>query len=183
MADEDRELILGLKRRDVVSFEVIFEKYRRPVFSYIRGLVRDRALAEDCVQEVFLELVKNADRIDVARGVRGWLFRVARNKAVDAIRRNGRRALEGDEAVSSESIACSPDAEMIEKEGRVGLMKAISGLQDEEREIIMMRFFGGLTFAEAEQVSGISLNTLIWRCRRALKKLAKDLAADNSGRI
>lgn len=181
MADEDRALILGLKRGDMPSFEAIFEKYRRSVFAYVRGMIGDQALAEDCVQEVFLELVKNADRLDAARGVKGWLFRVARNRAVDMIRRHSREAEAGCGDDGGEGRVAAPDEELIKKEGRAGLMEAIAGLKEDEREIVMMRFFGGLTFAESEQISGVPLNTLIWRCRRALQKLEKHLVGKYSG--
>lgn len=178
MADEDRVLILGLKRGDMPSFQVLFEKYRRPVFAYVRGLIRDRGLAEDCVQEVFVELIKSADRIDAARGVKNWLFRVAHNRAVDMIRRQARETPEGADNIGFQGGA-SPDKQLMQKEGKAGLMNAIAGLKEDEREIVMLRFFGGLTFAEAEKISGVPLNTLIWRCRRALKKLEKRLAGSN----
>src|SRR5210317_2010923 len=90
MSVEDRPLIIGLKRGDMSAFESIFEKYRRAVFAYARGILHDDSLAEDCVQEVFFELVRKADTIDISRGVRGWLFRVARNRSIDVIRKRSR---------------------------------------------------------------------------------------------
>ena len=172
MAGEDRALILGLKRGDVGSFEKIFEKYRRVVFSYARGILRDEALAEDCVQETFLELVRKTESIDIARGVKGWLFRVARNKAIDVIRKRARE-VQTDRSDNRMDPRRGPDADMISIESSDSIMVAISKLKDTEREIVMMRFFGGLTFAEAESATGVPLNTLIWRCRSALTKLGK----------
>lgn len=171
MPAEDRAHILGLKRGDVGSFEQIFEKYRRPVFAYARGILKDEALAEDCVQETFLELVRKSESIDIARGVKGWLFRVARNRAIDALRKRSREVT-SDRSDHRADPGPGPDGDLISVEASESVMEAVSKLKDAEREIVMLRFFGGLTFAEAESATGIPLNTLIWRCRRALEKLA-----------
>ena len=174
MAAEDRVLIIGLKRGDMSSFEKIFEKYRRGVFAYVRGILRDDGLAEDCVQEVFLELARKAETIDIKRGVKGWLFRVARNRAIDSLRKRGKEVVTESHETEEESSA-GPD-EMLQKSERAEELKmAIAELNDAEREIVLMRFFGGLTFAQAEDATGVPLNTLIWRCRSALKKLGKKI--------
>lgn len=171
MDADDKALIMGLKRGDMHSFGQIFEKYRRAVFAYARRILGDDALAEDCVQDVFLELARRADTIDIARGVRGWLFRVARNRAVDMLRRRSRE-VGSDMADPGRDHGALPD-EAMEKSERAEQVRAeIARLSEAEQEIIVMRFFGGLTFAEAEEATGVPLNTLIWRCRRALEKLA-----------
>ena len=177
MAGEDRGLILGLKRGDMSSFEQLFEKYRRAVFAYARGILRDDGLAEDCVQAVFLELVRKADTIDIARGVKGWLFRVARNRAIDVVRKRSREVL-SEWVAEGPDDGDTPDERMISIEAGEGLMDAVAKLKETERDIVMMRFFGGLTFAEAEAATGVPLNTLIWRCRRALQKLGKVIKKD-----
>jgi len=170
MVADDKALIIGLKRGDMQSFGMIFEKYRRAVFAYTRGILGDSALAEDCVQEVFLELARKAESIDISRGVRGWLFRVARNRSVDMLRRRSREV--GQDVDLGEDPADHPDEELVKSERAAALSRAIGRLNEAEREIVVMRFFGGLTFAEAEEATGVPLNTLIWRCRRALEKLA-----------
>jgi RNA polymerase sigma-70 factor (ECF subfamily) len=171
MAGEDRSLILGLKRGDVPSFELLFDKYRRAVFAYVRGILRDDGLAEDCVQDVFLELVRKADSIDIKRGVKGWLFRVARNRSIDVLRRRGRE-VQSDELDRRRDEEPGPDAQLIASESAESVMEAVGMLKESERDIVMMRFFGDMTFAEAEAATGVPLNTLIWRCRRALGKLS-----------
>jgi RNA polymerase sigma-70 factor (ECF subfamily) len=171
MGADDKALIIGLKRGDMHSFGLIFEKYRRAVFAYARRILCDDALAEDCVQDVFLELARRADSIDIARGVKGWLFRVARNRAVDMLRRRSREA-GPEEADAGEDGGALPDEAMVKSERSACILSEIARLSKAEREIVVMRFFGGLTFAEAEEATGVPLNTLIWRCRRALEKLA-----------
>ena len=177
MADEDRSLILGLKRGDVGSFEKIFEKYRRAIFAYVRGILHDDALAEDCVQDVFLELIRKTDSIDISRGVKGWLFRVSRNRSIDVLRKRGRE-VQSEVTHLMEDDGEKPDAGIIRRESAETVMKAVAKLSEPERDIVMMRFFGGLTFAKAEEATGIPLNTLIWRCRRALQKLERILQRD-----
>jgi len=174
MAAEDRVLIIGLKRGDMPSFERIFEKYRRPVFAYVRGILNDESLAEDCVQDVFLELARKAESIDLKRGVKGWLFRVARNKAIDVLRKRSRE-VQSDQQDLRQDESATPEESAMSVERNAELKTAISELEEPEQEIVVMRFFGGLTFAEAEEATGIPLNTLIWRCRRALQKLSRKI--------
>ena len=178
MGADDKALIIGLKRGDMHSFGLIFEKYRRAVFAYARRMLRDESLAEDCVQDVFLELTRKADSIDIARGVRGWLFRVARNRAVDMMRKRSREA--GSETVDARpDTAVLPDEALVKSEAAEQIHNELARLSEAEREIVVMRFFGGLTFAEAEEATGVPLNTLIWRCRRALEKLAARLRRES----
>ncbi len=174
MVAEDRALIVGLKRGDMQCFQKIFEKYRRVLFAYVRGILHDDALAEDCVQDVFLELARKADSIDIKRGVKGWLFRVGRNRAIDRIRKRSRE-IQSESLVHAEESGQRPDDGLIAEEASQDLMRPIESLNEAEQDIVMMRFFGGLTFAEAEVATGIPLNTLIWRCRRALEKLRKKI--------
>lgn len=180
MAGEDTSLILGLKRGDMSSFTALFEKYRRLVFAYARGILRDDGLAEDCVQEVFLELVRKAETIDIGRGVKGWLFRVARNRSIDVLRKRSRET-QSDRVVDGPDSGRTPDEALMSSEAGAGLMNAVGSLKEEEREIVIMRFFGGLTFAEAENATGVPLNTLVWRCRRALGKLAGLIKKQDDG--
>ncbi len=174
MVAEDRVLIVGLKRGDMQCFQKIFEKYRRVLFAYLRGILHDDGLAEDCVQDVFLELARKADSIDIKRGVKGWLFRVGRNRAIDRIRKRSRE-VQSETAADAEDSGDRPDDDLIAAEASEGLMMAVRSLNEAEQDIVMMRFFGGLTFAEAEEATGVPLNTLIWRCRRALEKLRKKI--------
>src|SRR5688500_15027377 len=86
-AEDDREIIDRLTRRDPDALETIYNRYGKLVFSVILRVVRDSAIAEDLTQETFLRVWNRVQAFDVERGKFGaWLLAVARNRAIDYIR-------------------------------------------------------------------------------------------------
>jgi len=178
------ELESGLIRRvqdgDIGAFDALFEKYRRGILAYVFGMCGDRELAEDIVQECFVELVRRIRKIDPGRGAGGWLYRVARNRTVDCLRHRKFEILPGDEALAEqrETAGHAPvrtaAEEVIARESARGVRRALMELSRKERDVLALRFYGGLKFNEIAQVLGRPLGTVLWQARRSLGKL-KDI--------
>ncbi|MGA2987025.1 MAG: sigma-70 family RNA polymerase sigma factor [Terriglobia bacterium] len=84
--ESDLDLMLRVRDGDVASFEVLLRRYRLPLVSYFRRMVRDQGLAEDLAQEVFLRVYKSRERYQPEARFTTWLYRIATNLALNAIR-------------------------------------------------------------------------------------------------
>ncbi|MFO7871060.1 MAG: RNA polymerase sigma factor [Kiritimatiellia bacterium] len=177
----DGELVEGLQRGEEGAFDEVFHRYRRLVFAYLRGKTGDRHLAEDIVEETFIALVRNAARIDAARGVRGWLFRTARNRAVDALRqRQFETPVEDVYPAELPGKAVSPAERVVAGESAQLVRKALSDLPERERDLMILRFYGGLTFRETAHVLKRPLGTVLWQARKILGKLKAEMGRGKS---
>ena len=154
-----------LRSGSLEALEAIFLDLRTPVFTVLLRLVRNRELAEDLTQEVFLRLWQSPPGEDV-RSPRAWLFRVARNLGLDALRRPG--AAELPEQLPDQDFAEGVHA-------RLDLEAALAALPQREREIVTLHWNGGLRFREIADILELPLGTVLWRHSRAISALRERL--------
>ncbi|HMH48498.1 MAG TPA: RNA polymerase sigma factor [Solirubrobacteraceae bacterium] len=155
---------------DQPAFESLFRECAADVHGYAISLLGDRAAAEDVTALAFERLYRSRARLDRSRGTpRGWLFSIARNAALDELRRRRRQPLPGAEQ------QLSPDAELDEAiehtERRASLRAALLALPLREREVVLLKFHGQLTNGELARVLGISESNAGTRLNRALMRL------------
>src|SRR5262245_66270304 len=86
----DEDLLLRYVRGQTEAFDVLIYRYERELFGYLRRYLGDNALAEDVFQNTFLQLHLKSSHYEHGRPVRPWLYTIATNQAIDALRRNGR---------------------------------------------------------------------------------------------
>src|SRR5205823_4750861 len=130
-----------------VSFEQLYRSSRDDVFGYVAALLRDRGAAEDVTAAAFERAYRKRRRFDSRRGTaRAWLFGIARNAALDELRRRKRRAELPAEA--EDVLAPSPAAEVEHSARRDAVRAALDQLEPRERELVALRFFAGLSHAE-----------------------------------
>lgn len=154
-----------------LAFESLYRSNRDDVYAYVATLVRDRATAEDVTATAFERAYRRRASFDPRRGeARAWIFGIARNAALDELRRRKRRAsLSGDPA--DDAAAVESVAE--ESERRIALRQALDSLSGPDRELIALRFFAGLSMAEIGATLGITESNAGTRTHRALKKLRR----------
>ena len=167
MDEPDPAIVLAAKDGDVTAFEVIMRAYQAPVWRYLRHLVGDAGLAEDVTQETFVRVHRGIGTYDGRSRFSTWLFRVAHNTAVDAIRARDRRARR-DLAIPT-TIASSP-------EQAHELNAAIAHLARDLRESLLAVEVLGLTYAEAGRLLGAPAGTVKSRVHRAREQLLRWLA-------
>jgi RNA polymerase sigma-70 factor (ECF subfamily) len=139
-----------------------FDRHAAGLVLYARQWV-GREAAEDVVQEVFVKL---AGQKECPGNVRAWLLRSVRNGAIDALRMGKRRRVR--EERSGEARWFETRGEPVDVEG---LELAMKGLSAEEREIVILRIWGGATLEEIAEVMGIGVSTVHGRYRQALERL------------
>ena len=142
----------------------MFERHGRSVRQYLRALTGNAELAADLSQDVFLRVVRGADRYEARERERAWLFRIARNAVIDHRRRAAVRPVAAGEAME---VAQPPTQGMA-----ADLSHALAALPDAERETFLMAEVGGLTYAEiavALGLTGPAVRSAIYRARLALR--------------
>ncbi len=161
---------------DEPAFERLFRECASDVHGYAISLLGDRAGAEDVTALAFERLYRSRARLDRSRGTpRAWLFSIARNAALDELRRRGRRAVQ--DASDSEPVGVDKAAEALEHaERRATVQAALLALAPREREVVLLKFHGQLTNGELARVLHISESNAGTRVHRALASLRETCA-------
>jgi RNA polymerase sigma-70 factor (ECF subfamily) len=157
-------------REAELAFDRLYRSSRDDVYAYVASLVRDPAAAEEVTATAFERAYRKRSRFDPGRGEpRAWLFGIARNAALDELRRRGRQAELAAEPADLASAPAHASAEASER--RLTLSAALSGLEPRERELIALKFFAGLGNSEIAAVVGVSESNAGTRLHRAVTKL------------
>ena len=153
-----------------IAFDRLYRSSRDEVYAYVASMVRDRAAAEEVTATAFERAYRKRSRFDPGRGEpRAWLFGIARNAALDELRRRGRQA---ELAAEPADLLTAPAHESAEaSERRLALTAALATLAPRERELIALKYFAGLANAEIAQVLGLSESNAGTRLHRAVTKL------------
>lgn len=171
---EDERLNLALTqsaRGDSLAFAKLVQEHQGMVFSIAYHFLRDRALAEDLAQEVFLELFQNLDRIESSAHLTFWLRRVTANRCIDHSRKKvRRRELALDDAPEPAAHSGSTDPLLLEK-----LQQSVAGLPEKQRMVVILRFQEGLGPAEIAEILKMPVNTVKSTLHRSLADLRQTL--------
>jgi RNA polymerase sigma-70 factor (ECF subfamily) len=153
-----------------LAFDRLYRSSRDDVYAYVASLVRDQAAAEEVTAAAFERAYRKRSRFDPGRGApRAWLFGIARNAALDELRRRGRQAELAAEPADLVSAPAHESAEASER--RLTLAAGLAGLEPHERELIALKFFAGLANAEIAAVVGVSESNAGTKLHRAVTKL------------
>jgi RNA polymerase sigma-70 factor (ECF subfamily) len=170
---------LALPAPDVASlqFDALYRSSAADVFAYAVSLLHDRAAAEDVTAAAFERAYRKQRTYKAGRGSeRAWLFGIARNAALDELRRRKRRAaLETD---PEDVHAADPGDAVDGLLRREAVRAALGRLAPRERELVALKFAGGLSNDEIGRVLGISANNAGTRLHRTLEKLRRDCDED-----
>jgi RNA polymerase sigma-70 factor (ECF subfamily) len=154
------------------AFEALYRDCRDDVFAYVSGLLRDRGAAEDVTALAFERAFRRRRTYRPGRGTRrAWLFGIARNAALDELRRRKRQTELPADAVDPEAPDPAEDAEASLRRG--ALRAALAGLAPRERELVALKFFAGLSNAEIAEVIGTSETNAGTRLHRVINKLRR----------
>jgi RNA polymerase sigma-70 factor (ECF subfamily) len=180
---DDEELMERLFHRDLGAFRTLYERYGSLVYSTCLRIVRDAQIAEDMVQEIFLRIWRKPESYLPQRGrFVTWLTSVTRNRAVDEIRSRNRR-YRHETASPEEQEREVPAAERMDpaltaelSDQRRLILAALEGIPAEQREVIELAYFGGLTQQEIADRLSQPLGTVKTRIRLGMQKLRGALA-------
>jgi RNA polymerase sigma-70 factor (ECF subfamily) len=180
----DEQLLLRFRTAgDAQAFETLVHRYERMLFGYLRRRLRDATLAEDVFQATFLRLYQKQDAFDAGRRFRPWLFAVATNQAIDALRRARRHkavdidrrgsAADGRHALA-EMVPATDDApgqRIEDEEQSANVHAAINGLTAAQQSVLTLVYGRGVKYREAAAMLGIPVGTVKSRLQGALHAL------------
>jgi RNA polymerase sigma factor (sigma-70 family) len=154
-----------------LQFDALYRKSAADVFAYVASLLRDQAAAEDVTAQAFEKAYRRQKSFDPKRGnERAWLFGIARNAALDELRRRKRRvslALDPEDPAAQNAFDDADDADA----RRLTVRAALDSLEPRDRELITLKFHGGLSNAEMAIVLKTSESNAGTRLHRAMAQL------------
>jgi RNA polymerase sigma-70 factor (ECF subfamily) len=176
---DDSELIRACQNGNEEAFAALVRKYQRPLFTFLLRLVGNRQSAEDLFQDTFMRVLRALPKYKENGRFSGWLFGIARNLAVDLIRRQ--RVQQGyfqddEEAlVAAVDYQNATDAEVEKAElGRL-VENALLQLPAKQREVFLLRQHGEMSFKEIAELLDEPLNTVLSHMHYAVTKLRQQL--------
>jgi RNA polymerase sigma-70 factor (ECF subfamily) len=185
----DEKLMLAFKAGDARAFEQLVRRHRAAVFNFLLRLCGQRQRAEDLLQETWLKVIRCASTYEAKAKYTTWLYTIARNLCMDALRKESYRRADsldapvgnGDderslgEQLPSESAA--PDRAAHNLAVQPLIERALASLPQEQREVFILREYHGTPFKEIAEVTGVPENTVKSRMRYALEGLRRSLDA------
>jgi RNA polymerase sigma factor (sigma-70 family) len=160
-----------------LAFDRLYRSSRDDVYAYVASLLRDAPAAEEVTAAAFERAYRKRHRFDPERGEpRAWLFGIARNAALDELRRRGRQAELTAEPADLKSFGAAEGAEHSER--RLAVSTALERLEPAERELIALKFFAGLENREIARVLGVSESNAGTKLHRAMTKLREACDGD-----
>jgi RNA polymerase sigma-70 factor, ECF subfamily len=171
---EDAALLDAVKAGDEGALETLYRRYGGSCFSLARRILDDNQLAEDVVQQVFTALWKGSG-FDARRGaVSTWLMSVTHHKSIDVLRREGprRTRLASEQALLEVAVSGpGPDEEAWMRLRAERTRDSLKTLPPEQRELLLLAYYGGYTQSEIAGITGLPLGTVKSRTLTAMRKL------------
>ena len=176
----DAELLARAHAGDAAAFSVIYDRHAAAAYSLAYRMTHARSSAQDVVQESFLSLWRT-DSYNADKGsLRNFVLGIVRNRAIDALRKEGRRGAQersDDAAVLSLPARDRTDDEVEQRDARRLLRDALCALSEPQRQAVELAFFEGLTQAEIAQRLDTPIGTIKGRIRLGLTKLRAEIDA------
>lgn len=173
----DRELVQRIRRRDGEAFRGLFGRYAPSAMALARRIVRQPFLAEEIVQEAFLAVWRTPGGYDPQRGsVRAWLMGMVHHRAVDAVRREESQRRRAEESqLSDPVIQPDPAQDVVDQLGlpeeRRAVRDALDDLPAEQRQVIELMYFEGLSQSKIADQLGLPLGTVKSRTLLGMRRL------------
>jgi RNA polymerase sigma-70 factor (ECF subfamily) len=183
LAKGDGDLLARLQRREPEALAELYDQYGGMVYRLIARIVRDNGIAEDLVQETFLRAWNRAGTFDAERGAAGpWLLAIARNRALDYLRAQGRHTNNTIELNETERPALFVDfpAEALNFDLARQVKRALERLGAQQREAIELAYFEGMSQSEIAERMGQPLGTVKTWMRRAMIQMRENMGPGGS---
>lgn len=170
--EAENEMLFCLQSDDQRHFSKLYNRFSPALFGLIHTWIKDKEMAENLLQDVFIKAWRNRELYDAAKGrLFTWLFRIARNISIDYLRsktyKDSRVAVLCDDIVGLKTsfVTCQlqPDT--------IGLRKLVAVLRQEEKEVVELMYFKGLTHRQIAEFMNIPLGTVKTRMNKAINEL------------
>lgn len=174
--DTSENLITRARRGDEEAFRLVFERYTRPIASFIFYMVNNEDAAEELAQETFARAYKNISSIKEETKISTWIFGIAKNVAREALRRKQKESRHIDKDDSSISELCdnsaSPDRHLHDKEISSAIQNALAELDEDKRVVFTLKIYHQMSYEDISEVTGFTLPKIrndLYRARAEMR--------------
>ena len=168
------------------ALESLIEKHKHRVYNFINSKVNDRDIAEDLFQDTFIKVIKTLknNQYNEEGKFLPWIMRIAHNLVIDYFRKSNRiptvkNTDEFDIFQFLDDGAANAEKVLVQDQVTKDLQRLVQELPEDQKEVLVMRHFAGLSFKEIAEETGVSINTALGRMRYALMNLRKELEQNN----
>jgi RNA polymerase sigma-70 factor (ECF subfamily) len=186
----DQDLVRRYLNGEELAFEILLNRYKDRIFSYLMSLLKDRKVAEDVFQDAFFKIIKTLQKGSYNEEGKflPWAMRIAHNLAIDYFRKGKKmptigQSAGGDEDFDIFSVVTiaenNVEDDMIDGQIKSDVRKLLDYLPKEQREIVYLRHFKEMSFKDIADKKDISINTALGRMRYALINLRKVIEENN----
>jgi|APDOM4702015191_1054821.scaffolds.fasta_scaffold286759_1 RNA polymerase sigma-70 factor (ECF subfamily) len=175
----DNELVERVAKGSDASFAILHNRYRKKVLGYVCLFIRRQDVAEDIAQDVFIKAYRSLTEggyHDSGKFV-PWLMRIARNMVIDYYRKDAPLFMDEHSSIELKVLGMvadeTPEKSIIKKQQSSSLRRLVDDLPKEQREVVLLRYYIGLSFKEIADFTDVSVNTALGRMRYALINLKK----------
>lgn len=176
----DHQLVQSFQEGNNSALEILLERHKEKLYSSIYFLVKDKYLAEDLFQDVFIKIIDRlrTNRYNEEGKFIQWAMRIAHNLCVDHFRKIKRTppvlTSDGNDIFETINISAEgPENIMIKCQSHHGIREIVDMLPQEQREVIVLRHYANLSFKEIAEMTNCSINTALGRMRYALLNMRK----------
>jgi RNA polymerase sigma-70 factor (ECF subfamily) len=176
LMNSSEDLIARARAGEHEAFRLIFERYAKPILSFIHEMVRERDLAEELAQETFVRAFKNLDRLRDDTKLATWLFGIGKNVARESLRsRNKRTHDQGqlDAAEIDTVTQVSPSEQLFSKELDTAIRRALEALDDDHRLVFILKVYQQCRYHEIAEITGFSVSKVKTDLHRARVELRR----------
>jgi RNA polymerase sigma-70 factor (ECF subfamily) len=153
------------------AMEMTIQKYREPLYFHARYIVKDHQEAYDLVQEVFIKAMRETRFFNEDFKIKAWLYRVTSNLCFNQLRNRKRRGTILDTMMKPEALVADQIETVFAAEQKEEVMGALAELSDDHRDILVLRYYDDLSYAEIADVLQVKLGTVMSRLSRARMRL------------
>lgn len=177
----DYSLIQSFQEGDEFAFIGLYNRFKNPVYAFCLKMLGDRAQAEDVMQETFLRVYENRDRLMKTSSFKSWLFTIARNQCLNTIRKSGRTVMMYPAARNSLVSQDTPVSHMEKSEQVEYVTELLARLKPDYREVIILREYQNLSYQEIAAATRSSLSAVksrLFKARRKLEQMMQENRPD-----
>jgi RNA polymerase sigma-70 factor (ECF subfamily) len=175
-----QDLIARARRGEDEAFRLIFERYARPIVSFIYDMVSQRELAEELAQETFVRAFKNLNSLRDDTKLSTWLFGIARNVARESIRARVREdhkiEIDDDRVIELSDNKLTPDDQLLNKELNRVIQSALGELDEDKRLVFTLKVFHQRSYEEIAEITGFSIPKLKTDLHRARAEMRRRIS-------
>jgi RNA polymerase sigma-70 factor (ECF subfamily) len=172
----DEALLQLVAQRNLAAYDLLYRRHAQVMYNLLVRIVRDQATAEDLLQDVFWQIWENANQYRGSGAALAWMMRVARNRALDQLRRQRvRPPLVSDNAEEMENIAApSTTEEAVEIQmRRAQVQRALESIPEDQRLCLELAYFEGMSQREIAEQTNMAVGTIKSRIRIGLEKVER----------